>query len=120
MTTQLAIDFEAPPLIASGREQRDAGIERSLLSADRQVKGWSETAFGYLLEFLSGHGGDFRGEEVREFAHAKGCPHPAHPRAWGGVLMRAARQGKIEKVGTVQVKNPTAHMANANLWRRVI
>lgn len=116
---QLAIDFVAP-LQASGRELRDAGIERARSAADRKTLGWSETAFGYLLEFLASHAEAFRGEEVREFAHAKGCPHPAHARAWGSVLMRAARENKIEKIGTVQVKNPAAHMANANLWKRVM
>lgn len=115
----LALD-KPPPLIATGREQRDTGIERSLRSAERKVNGWSQIAFGYLLEYLATHQNDFRGEEVREFAHGRGCPMPAHPRAWGGVLVRAAREGKIEKVGIVPVHNPGAHCANAGLWKRVI
>lgn len=113
---QLGLNFAAP----SGREARDAGIERARISTERKTPGWSETAYGYLLEYLATHTGDFRGEQVREFAHGRGCPQPAHKRAWGAVFVRAAREGKIEKVGVVQVENPTAHMANANLWRRVL
>jgi hypothetical protein len=119
MNDQLAIDFTRP-LIACGREQRDAGIERSLISAERKVNGWSEIAYGYLLEYLATHAEAFRGEQIREAAHALGCPYPAHARAWGAVMMRAAREGKIEKLGIVAVHNPGAHCANAGLWRRVI
>lgn len=116
---QLALELPRPQ-IASGRELRDAGIERSLLSAERKVKGWSETAYGYLLEYLAMHAEAFRGEQVRTFAHARGCPMPAHARAWGGVLVRAAHAGLIAKAGIAQVHNPAAHCANAALWRKVL
>lgn len=113
---QLGLNFAAP----TGRELRDAGIGQALASAERQMPQWSETAYGYLLEYLATRPGSFRGEQVRGFAHARGCPLPAHLRAWGGVLVRAANRGLIEKVGTGPVLNPIAHCAYANIWRRVV
>ena len=112
---QFALDFTKA---ATGRELRDLGMQQATTNADRAVLGWSEMAYGYLLEWLAYHAEAFTGEQVREFAMQRGCQEPTHKRAWGGVMMRAARERKIHKIGTAQVTNPKAHMANAALWRR--
>ncbi len=48
---------------------------------------------------------------------AKGIvPEPPSLRAWGAVLLSAAKRGWIRQVGYVHVDNPKAHKANAALW----
>jgi hypothetical protein len=105
----------------TGRALRDSGMKVARLNADSRVLGWSELALGYLKEFICVRPEfEFTGEDVRLFAESKGFHSPASKRVWGSVMMSAAKQGIIRKVGTAPVKNPRAHMAFASVWRRVL
>lgn len=57
--------------------------------------------------------------KTRLFAESKGFEVPPHRRAWGGVLVSAARAGIVRKVGHRSVTNPKAHCAVATLWRAI-
>mgnify|MGYP001605844020 CR=1 FL=1 len=99
-----------------GRVLRDAGIKAAADHAERVSPSWAERALGYVKEYACYHV-EFTGEDCRMFAEAHGFTFP-HGRAWGNVMLMAARRGIVKKVGTRQVKNPRAHCAIATLWRR--
>src|SRR5690625_75765 len=105
----------------TGRDLRDAGIERALENANEQIDNWSDIAYSALQVFVSEHPDQtFMTEEVRNYAYDHlAIPYPPHCRAWGGVMLRASRQGLIRKVGVEPVKTPSNHMANAAVWEKV-
>ena len=104
----------------SGEALRDAGIQQAIGNANQECASWSEKAFIALQEFLRYTSKrSFMTEELRCWAHQDyGLPRPPHSRAWGGVVGRAAKQGLIRKIGITQVRNRTAHCANAAVWTR--
>jgi len=100
-----------------GRKTRDRGIKRAADHADRCAPKWTDEAKKLALEYLLEIGDrNFLCEDLREFAERKGFAQPPSKRAWGGVIVSLAHAGKIKKIGTSQVKNKTAHMANAAVW----
>lgn len=101
------------------RVERNKGIEKAVMHADQQVSNWSDRAYGFLLRFLSNHNGAFMAEEVRSYAVLMDFEMPPHNRAWGGIMLKAAKAGIIERCGIQKVKNKKAHCANAALWRQV-
>lgn len=110
----------APVLdIKQARAERDTGINRAVDHADRVSEGWSDRAYQFLLKFLSGHNGPFMAEEVRSAAALMDFELPPSARAWGAVILKAAKAGIIERVGIQKVKNKSAHCANAAVWRQV-
>lgn len=104
--------------LVSGREARDAGIERALDSAERKVSGWSDIAYGYLLEYLC-HTRRFQVEDFRAWAYRTGLEAPPSERAFGGVILAAKRAGKVRFAGYESVNNPRAHATPASVWERV-
>lgn len=109
MDDQLTLDFTA-------RVLRDAGIKLAADHAERESPGWGELALGYVKEYACYHT-EFTGEDCRMYAESRGFEAPPHKRAWGSVLLSAARRRIIKKIGTRQVQNPRAHMAIATLWK---
>lgn len=97
---------------------RDAGMARAAANAERRVPQWSERAGNALRAYLQIRDAPFMTEEFRLWAEAKGLPQPPHLRAYGSVMLVAARRGLIRKIGHGQVSNPRAHCANAALWVR--
>lgn len=115
MSRQASLSF------ATGRDLRDAGIERALENANEQIDNWSDIAYSALQVFVALHPDQtFMAEDVRNYAYDHlAIPYPPHCRAWGGVMLRASRQGLIRKVGVEPVKTPSNHMANAAVWEKV-
>ena len=107
--TQLYLDFTGPGL-------RDAGIRLAHESTESHSPGWSDRALDFVRQYAQTHV-EFLGEDVRTYAEACGFEEPKSKRAWGGVMLAAARQGIVVFVRKVSVKNPKAHCANASLWR---
>lgn len=105
----------------TGRQLRDAGIQQAVDSANEEVDGWAEMAYGALLAYMKAHPDKtFMAEEVRNYAYKElDLPMPPHCRAWGGVIQRAAREGLIRRVRFDSVKTPSNHMATASVWERV-
>ena len=112
MSTQLILDIPA------AREQRDKGINQAVNHANEVNTGWSDAAFEMFKEWLKGWPKDFKFtiEQFRQVAQIRGLPDPPSNRAYGGVAVRAKKAGLINSNGTVKVKNPKAHMANAAQW----
>jgi hypothetical protein len=104
-----------------GARLRDDGIDRAVAHADRVTPKWSQMAYEELRAFLI-HTGlhEFTSEHVRDFAEAWGFVSPPDKRAWGGVMMRAARAGLIRKTRRFTPSmNPNSHKMPKALWVRV-
>jgi len=98
----------------SGEDLRDRGMQQAIDHADEVVDGWSAIALKFVMYYALNNR-TFSGEQVR--AASRGLvPEPPHLRAWGGVMMKAARRGIIRKCGYVQVENPKCHKTPASLW----
>lgn len=94
-----------------------AGAAQAERHANETAPGWSDKAFEALCEFVQriGPGKKFQAEDVRMY-DSRVPPAPSL-RAWGNVMVRAAREGIIRNTGmTEKVNNATAHSANASLW----
>jgi hypothetical protein len=111
MDRQLPFDFEAEP---TGEDLRDKGIQQAMDHANETSEKWSEIAYAFLREYMVGQS-VFMAENVRE-ASRNVVPDPPSNRAWGGVLVRAAKEGLITRMGFRNVKNTRAHCTPATLW----
>jgi hypothetical protein len=94
----------------------DSAIARAVDHADAVSPMWSSMAYGALLAFAATEGKRFTSEDVRACAEYAGLPTPPDPRAWGGVFRRAARAGKIRRVGFGEAQNAQAHSRPVAQW----
>ena len=96
---------------------RDEGIRVSANNAERVHSYWHVRADILLDEFLEqAIFARFLAEDIREYATQRGLERPPSARAWGAVMLRAARLGKIDKCGYASTTNPRAHGTPATLW----
>ena len=102
-------------MINNGTQLRDKGIKQAIDNADDTHERWSEKAYKFLTNWIKTQY-EFMTEDVR-LASEKEIPKPPSNRAWGGIVVRAARAGLINKVGFSNVKNPKAHKTPASIWR---
>lgn len=102
-----------------GEVLKQRGITLALRNANEEHESWGERAFHFLKAFCKDHP-RFRAEEAREFAEHNGLEVPKSKRAFGAIVLRAARAGIIKKVGLESVMNPNAHKANAAVWEVII
>jgi hypothetical protein len=101
------------------RQVTDDAITSAVSHADRVSPMWSSMAYGALLAFAATEGGKFTSEDVRAVAEYAGLPTPPDQRAWGGVFRRAARAGKIRRVGFGESQNKQAHCRPVAQWMLV-
>jgi hypothetical protein len=111
MSHQYSFDF---PPDQTGEDLRDEGIEQALTHANETTERWSEIAFDFLKRYMLDNP-VFMAENVREAATGI-VPEPPSKRAWGGILVRAAKEGLISRMGFRNVKNARAHCTPATLW----
>jgi len=98
-----------------GSELRDEGIKQAIEHANSKTEGWAEKAYNFLLLFIKCNP-EFLTEDVRRCSTGI-VPEPPSRRAWGGIVVRAAKNGIIESIGYRPVRNPKAHRTPATLWR---
>lgn len=106
-------------LISEGEALKREGMQRAVIHAENENPGWSERAYKIVMSYVNGFkpGTEFKLEDIRIHAKMKDLiDTPPHERAWGSVIVRAARNGVIRKKGYTQVVNPKAHHANCALW----
>ena len=109
-------EIVSPGRRVTGPELARAGAAQAERNANETAPGWSDKAFEALCQFVRRIGPDrkFQAEDVRMYANVPPAPSL---RAWGNVMVRAAREGIIKNTGmTEKVNNATAHSANASLW----
>lgn len=100
----------------TGTQLRDAGIRLASENAEAKEPGWNEDAYNLLKDFIKTVTGDFLCEDFRSYCEAHNFKTPPSLRAYGGIIMKASKDGLIRRVGYAQVKNPKAHAANASRW----
>ena len=101
-------------------EATKLGHEAAQIAADHADKvneNWSATAYNLFCDYAKTHD-KFTTEQVR--LHCSTFHRPPSNRAWGGIALRAQKNGVIKSVGLIATKNKTAHGANATLWESQI
>lgn len=110
---QLVMRFHEP--INAAEYYRDRGIKKAVDHAEKITDNWSVKAYDFLREYMTRHR-EFMSEDVREAS--KGIvPEPPSHRAWGAIIVRAVKEGRIRRVGFQSVKNTRAHCTPASLWQ---
>lgn len=115
MSSQLAIQFEAPPVsvaLALGHE----GMERAERRAERAAPGFAEGAYRFLCGYAQTHSTPFSSEDAVEVARCIGLI-PPDARAWGGVFQRARRAGVIRQSNETYPRR-NGHGTRAFKWER--
>jgi hypothetical protein len=100
-----------------GWQLRDAGIAQAEESANQKTENWTQLAYSFLLEFMRSND-EFMAEDVRLASEGKVEPPPSN-RAWGGIFVRAVKEGLIRRKGFRNVKNAKAHCTPATLWETI-
>jgi hypothetical protein len=108
--SQIEMDFS--------RRLTEAHIQRAEDHANAVHGDWSDQAFEFLKIFLAHRRGEFMAEDFRAACNEV-IPEPPSLRAYGAIILRAAKSGLIRKVGMRSVKNLKAHRAFASVWRKV-
>jgi hypothetical protein len=109
---QIEIDFNRAATL------RDDGMLRAELGADLANDRWSESALDAVIGYARTHRGvEFMAERVRDWAYQLGMVRVVrNGRAWGQVMIRAAKMGIIRKVGYGLTENVNAHRTPAAKW----
>lgn len=95
------------------RKRRDAGIQSA---AEHAGHAWNVLAYQFLEGFATAADRPFLIENVVTAAAEAGIPEPPDRRAWGGVVQRAHRAGKITKCGFAA--SASSNCSPMLLWRR--
>lgn len=115
MSAQMPIDFDG---LALARANKDLGMARASLKAERERPGWHDDARLWLLRFMAQYYGEFMGWQVRIYAEARGFDLPNSKRAWGSVMVSAKTDKVIRAVRLDTVKDPRSHCAKATVWEK--
>lgn len=99
----------------AAREGRDVGMAQAVDHADAVDPSWSDVAMEYVKVFAR-RGCEFMGEDVRTYAQERGMPEPPDRRAWGAVLVRAAKRGLIKRLRYEPCKDPRSHASPSAVW----
>src|SRR5687767_13059519 len=81
----------------SGEKLRDLGMEAAVAHAEVVVEGWRGDALRFLQKFIGYTKVEFMTEEVRLASLNGGVAEPPSKRAWGWVIVQAAKNGWIKK-----------------------
>lgn len=105
---QVEIDFAV-----RGKEE---GMKRAVDHADSVIPAWSDQAYNFLKSFTR-ESAEFLTEDVRRAAVGK-LPDPPNLKAWGAVIIRAAKEGLIKNAGYRKAKHARSHQRPSTLWKR--
>jgi|SRR5215217_521688 len=115
---QVAIQqgFNFHPFNAS--ELAKGGMNLALANAEIKSEGWAERAAGFMDSWLEICTTTFLAEDFRAYAQLLGLESPPSNRAFGGVISKAVKDGKIMHAGYGKTTNPKAHGTPASRWIR--
>lgn len=111
-------DVNTPDLFApqpTGQQLRDEGMARAVDHADEVVPAWSEGALDYV-KAVAATEHEVTAEKVRQYAMARGFVEPPDRRAWGAVMIRAAKVGVLTKGPWTEATDPKVHRNAVRLW----
>ena len=112
---QRELDFTTP-VMRTGEELRDKGMQRAHDHAEDVHESWGDKAYQFLLDHTTE--GEFMTEDIRKASEGI-IPEPPSLRAWGGIVRRAAKNGIIKRVGYRSVSNNKAHCTPASVWVKI-
>lgn len=115
------VDTETPPVTSepTPEERRDQGIENATQHANRVRREWSAQADAYAKMMIARRGfKPFLLEEIVEASKRDGVPQPPDGRAWGGVIIRLAKEGLVRKMGYGAAK--TSNTSPKVLWGKTV
>lgn len=103
--------------LSTGQQLAIFGAQLAADHADRVTGGnWTADAWDFFIGWAKAQQGKtFQGEEARQAANGL-LPEPPEPRAWGAIVMRAAKAGLIVRVGYAPVKDPRSHHSPKSVW----
>jgi hypothetical protein len=101
-----------------GQQLAIFGAEAAAAHADRVHGTWSDAAWDFLVRFGQAQKGrPFMAEDVRAHAELrKAVPLPPDNRAWGSIVMRAAKARLIRRVDYAPNKSPSCHGSPKSVW----
>ncbi len=89
------------PTLDEADAARDLGMARVEKAAGEQ---WRGAALDVVRQYAKNHT-VFLTEDVREFAQKQGMAPPPNEKAWGPVMLAAAREGVIVSCGTGRARS---------------
>lgn len=95
----------------AARARRRDGMARADDHADSR---WKIDAWTWLVAYLRSHP-TFFADDV----WPAGCPRPAEARAFGPLVLRAAREGLIRKTGTFRPRT-SGNLTPAPVWESLV
>jgi hypothetical protein len=98
------------------KRQAQAGIDQAVAAADRNIEGWSDTAYAFI-EFYCAQNKGKRciGHDIVQASIEKGVIQPPNSKAWGSPIQQAARAGLLKRIGYDE--DPNRHNNPVPLWR---
>jgi hypothetical protein len=112
--TQLDLD------LAEGWHRAEVGAARAADHAERKREDWNKRAMQFLEQFIDELKAEtFLCEDLRIYAYEKNFEAPPDERAWGQIIMKAARRRLIENVGLAHARDKKVHANITTCWKRV-
>lgn len=99
-------------------QARDDGMARAIDHAELVHAGWRAKALRAVADYITRDLfiGEFTAEDVRDWSK---LPEPPDRRAWGGIMMAAARAGWIKRTGEYRRhRDPSRHCGVSTVWRK--
>lgn len=104
--------------MTKANELRDQGMQAAIDHADHVLDDWSVKAYAALKNFAAFQKSPFMCEEVRKYVADLDVPSPPSNRAWGLLMLKAAREGLIKHNGYGRTTSASAHRTPAAVWVR--
>ncbi len=108
---QASLFDEQRTRVRAARVRRRDGMTRADEHADSQ---WRADAWAWLGAYLRTHPTFFADD-----AWPAGCPRPREARAFGPLVLRAAREGLIRKTGTFRART-SGNLTPAPVWESLV
>jgi hypothetical protein len=93
------------------------GMSQAADAADRNIPGWTNMAFEFLVDFARSHD-RFISEDVSDASKKTNFPQPHTDRAWGSVYRRAIKENIIIQDGIGRSRR--RHASVCPYWKSLI
>lgn len=105
--------------LAYGRAQAQEGMERVSAKAEKTFPGWLALGYAFVCLYVQRlkRGDEFTAEMLVEASVAHGIFQPHDDRAWASPILKAKREGLIEKSDKSGVCRKR-HNSVCVLWRK--
>ena len=105
------------PVIA--KQAAAQGARLAAEKADRTTEQWTKTALAFVRSYAQSHA-EFLTEDVRKAAIEAGIAKPPDQRAWGFVMVAAAREKVVVADGYRKQRAANCHGSPKTVWRSLV